>query len=523
MFKLALCILTFAATLTACEQIQEKSKLCEFFGIDEKLCSLPLDVQNIIAQKLFHKFRDLFADYVVKEPLVQLRAHKRHITGLIFIDNGKTLISSSIDGHVIFWSIPSFEKIKELHIDTPHNGEVRDKNGIFMRIVCPSILAANEDESLLAVSTKKNADLRDLATTITLIDLKNLERGKTFSTELCIGYLWFVSGKRLLIAPAPFTRQRWFEMIEYESGNITSVSIPEVPYNPSIYAAALSSDNRTLLIMDTNFIAMYALNEHCVELIKTIPLGHTIGRGGDHLMFIGDNILAYIAASSVIAVKKNNKLIHESVFPEKNEYFIYLEEGALKDFVLSRYMERYQAGINRTYQPKPYFTASHYNERSKQLFVLVSDGSALLFDVENKRKIATYRDLLSQQFNNNECHRRCILHPFFALAIISQDTRWGENGRQAIADQEHLIPLSIWMTLPIDYLFQNKACSIKEALFFLMLHLLKKEATAAGLKRLQCISFPKDLGTECRNIFNRFTSAQQSIIRSVLFSNLHAT
>lgn len=503
MYRFMLCILTFIASLAACEKVEEKSKLCDFFGLDEKFCSQPLDVQDIIAQKLFNRFSYLFTDYVITEPIAQVKEHTCDVTSLLFINQGKTLISSSIDGHVVFSSIPDFKKIKEIRIDTPHKGNRYDANdGWIVYPICPCIVAVNEDESLLAVSTKRNADLENLATTITLINMQSGEIVRSFSTELCTGYLWFIPGKRLLVLPKPTIRQKWFEIIDLESGSV--VRMPFIPAIPQvIHSAALSPDKSKFLMFDQNAFTFYSIKECTIETLKVIQCGAAIS--SDHLLFIDNSSFAYIADSFVIIVDDKKKC------PEKNEHFIHLDYTKLPEFIWERHEEKITIGFH---PPKPYFVASSYNEHSHQLLAAVSNRSCVLFDVEAQRKIAMYIDPAGLLTKGEDFESICILHPTLPLAVSVREVVWHKHTGNA----ERYIPLTFWTTSPVAYLLQNKACSIKQALFLILMHLIKKEIDTHHLKSFQLTHFPPDLRRECRFIFSRFEENQQRVIRRMLFA-----
>lgn len=466
-FSLVLFLCALTGVLCASECIQRTSQLCEYFGLDEKLCLLPLDLQHEIAEKILGRFPEALSDCIVTEPIARLAEHTSPVTSLVFMNHGKILISSSTDGHIVFWDLESFKKIREFSIEIPKDAVSTS----------PVILAVNDEETLLAVSRRRGLAQGQ----IVLFALDTLEKRNEIDVSFVPGVMWFLPENKIFAGPEKGVQDMRFCVGECQSGE--KLEFPMSSGDIRFVSAVSSQDKKRAFINTQGFVYSVFLR-NLSDLID--------GEEPDFDFVVGNpdcsRIAAfYIDSKHLFFVRDASVTRH---FWDKKDYWW---EEILKIescFTMLRDMK-----INCCDKEKRFINAC-YDLCQKKLLIVTDKGIAILYDQAMKNNSMIYVDGPVQNA---------------ATCALNESYSFTTQSLSSVANKRYYA-ITLWPTSALALLFSKKRCSIKQALLLLLLHELKKNVLKPKVRKVT-IRVPEAILTELRDIASNFSPEQKNVIR----------
>lgn len=507
MFFLRILLFTFLLTclqLYACElekpKAAPKSLLCQFYGINEKLCELPQDVQNLIVERLANRYPEAFSHITIAKPLRVIKKHTRMVTSLLLFDQGTKLISGSWDGLICIWGSASGALVREINV----------KNFLPPRDQGPSDceiehLALSEDESRLAVSVTSR---------LLIFDMHTFEVFKNvFLGYRPLSMQFLDKGKKLMTAPPP--NQTWPSVRIWIIENCSKLSALQV-YKDFLYRnksgfSTLSPNEKNIVIYNGDKMALFDIDDPKKIIIEHEAPG-CIGNG-QRIFLTPSRILFGLANSVGLWDLEANKIV--AYFKNADFHMTHFED-------ISKVVESSRREADMIPNIPPHGIGPRYHVGSlsvapamQRFMTFLTQGVAEVWDVTSGKKLITYKDFESpEQWFLRQDARSCLMNSELGLAFTG-------NGR--FSDDEGNTDQSLikfWKMPEIPNSFIRGHMSIKKALFVIFLHDLVRIKTKNGLPQcsIRDIKLPEKLRSELAEIFQTFKTPEKAYIKMKFFT-----
>ena len=493
-----------------------RSHLCAFFGLPQKVLELPLVAQDYVVRHIMRKYPHAF-EWTMSKPTMELRTrplslsaprevvlrdaqptyfgqmvgHQRFncnlpenlVSDVVFINKGNTMVTSSDDGSVEFRDVPSLQIIRNYALPMCWNGALTVPRQ-------RSVMAFNEDESLLAIS---------LGTSIHIYKTRSFELIGSFDAQNCVSMLAFLKDlKQLLVVP-----QRWGKPGSnfVRIFNISDGTIYH-EFNPQMedILAALSPDKTKLALYERslNIFQLWDLSKDLPVVLYRAPFTKlSIQLYVDKMYFLDDENLVL------------SQMGHLYLVNLKDEVNTIYSDSLFKKIPLSELPKmQVQSRIDQSNMLRIMGLA--FDREHQHLLVAFNDGTMNLYSAATGKKIMTYINPQGRLMINGRDYYDTKLEISCAVSNQTSCMYYGALFKKPEIFQTS----SIWVPLIPEGL-QNGAISVLQGLFIIVAQAYKHEYPNVNVA---FNALEPEIKSELIDIFLSFTKSQQEFLKKVFFA-----
>ena len=481
---------------------QTTSAVADLFGIPSIFLDLPFVAQNAVVREIIKKYPQAFTHLRITKPIAQLDRHKAELgepmedgvycpNGLIgtivFINKGNTMVTSSDDGKIIFWEIPSFKVLREVQLDATRDPEHK----LFRQ---PCIIAFNDDESRAAVS---------LGTRVHIYDVEDFGKIREFASSYPVGMLAFVRNSTHIISGPARSGGKPVRMFNLETGACV-LECGQVGDNNK-YRMEISPDKSKLIVVGTGDFEIWDIAHEPSRLIYRIDFnnagGHrTVSLAGSVVVFLNNEsfVFTYLGDVYLVNIKNRSEIQFSNVFFKK----LHLDKLRALVEPLPGDQEGY------------FFNVEHmvYNEKLRRLVIAFADRTTRIYNVDTGQTVATFTNpqIRVPRASQHEYDRQvsCYIHPFEPICL----TLIGQYKGPVVMDKIHRN--DAWRVPAIPSSFTQANLTILQALFIVMAQTFKEKM---GNVNSAFNQLPLEIRKELLQIFLTFTDDQIKFLKEVFF------
>ena len=494
-YSLPFCLIIFFTNSPLLSAEYTQKSLSQAYGIEERMHSLPPEVQNLIVKELTDSLWPCFNHVALTKPSLEQQTTLTGQSKLVLFDNETKLASSS--------PTPDPERIHNLVTWDIATGKYLQSVSYRKSYTTP--LDALDNKGIFAIYTGYPNP-----STIRMLDMNTLEEISAMDTdgESIDVLTLFDSGKHLMLTST--AQGNGHQIILWNLENNSSRQINDLKWKRG---AALSPDETKVAFDNTEGLHLYDITQE--NPTQLLTYNHRLGQNCTmHFINNEEIIIAYEGIIVVWDLLANQFTKYYSVNAFEVNYFSSQEEAIeIIDAHRVNMYKRLRGLIKGKSRNTSFCISCFYLVPAKNLFIVgVSDGRILIWDIQSGHRIMT---LIDPEY---KIPVHCIITSD-KKKVITTASSWEEWNRPGkyhlcdISDQRARADTMRFWDLPQVLTLKDAPLTLQQAIFMLFLSdqfpeiRSRKDFTKCG----------KALEQELNEIYDSLTQAQTEFIQLKFF------